>query len=198
MKILTCEQYSETWWAARCGLPTASKFGTLITPTGKPSTQAKKYMYELIADQYAPEENVIEPTEWMIRGLELETEARNWLAIKRGKEISEVGLCLSADETYGASPDGLIDGLVPLEIKCPKASTHISYMMNKKELPAAYAAQVHGQMLATGSDSAVFVSYHPRLAPVVIDVRRDEYTAKVEQAVKKFVKDLAAARKKVK
>lgn len=204
MKIFDFEQYSPEWWAERRGLPTASKFGTLITPGGKPSTQAKKYMCELIAELHVhDEEESFEPTEWMLRGMELEDEARKWLAFDRGHEIRQVGLVKNDAGTCGASPDGLIDDAgmgwsnVPLEIKCPKGSTHIAYMLDRK-LPDTYKPQVHGQMLVTGSDVALFMSYHPRFAPILIEVKRDAYTAKLEAALDKFVKDLSRSRGRLK
>ena len=202
MKISDHEQYSDEWWSSRRGLPTASKFGALITPGGKPSSQAGKYMCELIADMYAPDENAFEPSEWMLRGMELEEEARDWLMFERQHDVEEVGLIIHDDERYGASPDGMISDAgmgwhnVPLEIKCPKASTHVSYLLNGK-LPDTYAPQVHGQMLVTDSDVALFMSYHPAFDSFFIEVKRDAYTAKLEAAVNKFCDDLDAARKRL-
>jgi hypothetical protein len=197
MKIIQCEQYDEVWWNERRGLPTASKFDTLITPGGAPSKQCRRYMCELIAESHVHEdEDAFEPNEWMLRGLALEDEARKWLAFDRGHEIRQVGLIKNDAETFGASPDGLIDS-VPLEIKCPKGSTHIAYMLDRK-LPDTYKPQVHGQMIVAESDRAIFMSYHPEFAPVVVEVKRDQYTAKLEAALDKFVQDLSKARGRLK
>jgi hypothetical protein len=203
MKVFDFEQYSPEWWAARRGLPTASKFDALITPGGKPSSQSTKYMCELIAEEYVHEEEAaFNPSDWMLRGLALEEEARDWLSFDQGSPIVQVGLIKNDEETLGASPDGLIlqsdrtDDAVPLEIKCPKGSTHVSYMLNRK-LPDVYKPQVHGQMILTGSDRAVFLSYHPQFAPILINVKRDEYTAALQVALRTFVAKLAAARKRV-
>jgi hypothetical protein len=204
MKIFDFEQYSPEWWNERRGLPTASKFDTLITPGGAPSKQCRRYMCELIAESHVHEdEDAFEPNEWMLRGLALEDEARKWLAFDRGHEIRQVGLIKNDEETLGASPDGLIDDVgmgwanVPLEIKCPKGSTHIAYMLDRK-LPDTYKPQVHGQMILTDSDVAIFLSYHPEFAPVVVEVKRDQYTAKLEAALDKFVQDLSKARGRLK
>jgi putative phage-type endonuclease len=197
MKIVSAEQYSDEWWAARRGIPTASRFAKLITPGGKPSSQAKQYLCELIAANYAPDEDIVEPSEWMLRGMALEEEARDYLSFKRGKSIKEVGFCVTDDGTFGASPDGIIGRKVPLEIKCPKASTHIAYMLNGK-VPDGYLPQCHGQLLVTGSSKGIFMSYHPSLPPVIIEFKRDGYTDMLERAVKVFVKDLAAAKDKLK
>ena len=198
MKTLDHEQYSEEWGAARRGLPTASRFGKLITPGGKPSTQAKQYLCELIAAHYAPDEDQIEPSEWMLRGMALEEEARDFFEFQQGKKVREVGLCINDEGTYGCSPDALmgVGGKVPLEIKCPKGSTHIAYMLNGK-VPDTYMPQCHGQRLVTGASTGYFMSYHPDLPPLIIQYRRSEYTATLERAVNVFVKDLAAAREKL-
>jgi len=41
------------------------------------------------------------------------------------------------------------------------------------------------------------MSYHPSFAPVIIEVRPDDYTKKLKVALDKFIKDLAEAKAKV-
>ena len=108
MQRLDCEQYSNEWWAARRGLPTASGFGKILTATGKPSAQAQRYLYELCADVRAPDENKIEPTEWMQRGTLLEAEARDWYSLHQNAEVEQVGFIINDENTLGCSPDGLL------------------------------------------------------------------------------------------
>jgi hypothetical protein len=197
MKIFDFEQYSEDWWSARRGVPTASGFGKLLTPTGKPSTQAKGYMYSLIAECVTPEdEERFEPTEWMERGKLLEEEARDWYSMRQGKAVEQVGFILNDDGIAGCSPDGLISDDCGLEVKCPKASTHVGYLLNGK-LPPIYAPQVHGSMWVTGFSKWIFISYHPAFRPLVVTVKRDDYTKQVGVAVTKFAKDLATAKARI-
>ena len=204
MQIIDCEQYSEEWWAARRGLPTASEFSKIVTATGKLSTQSRQYICQLIAEEYTKEdENTFQTSEWMERGKALEQEARDWLTWDQGIQIEQVGLILNDAGTLGASPDGLIEDInpggevtIPIEIKCPKGSTHINYIL-KRQLPDTYRAQVHGQMVVTGAESAWFLSYHPDIAPLLLRVKRDEYTAKLDSALRQFVRDLAQARTKL-
>ena len=197
MKVFDCDQYDEGWWAARRGIPTSSKFAMLITPTGKPSTQAKGYMYSLIADCVTTEtEDAFEPNEWMIRGLELEEEARDWFSMSRKAKVDQVGFITNDEGTAGCSPDGLISKDCGLEIKCPKASTHVGYLLNGT-LPPKYAPQVHGAMWVTGFSEWVFCSYHPAFRPLVVTVKRDAYTDKVGVAVTKFINELAIAKRRI-
>ena len=195
MKIIEGEQYSPGWWAARRGIPTASCAGKLITGTGKPSTQAKGYAYELLANELTQEDEQIKASEWMIRGLELEPEARAYLSLKLGKAIDEVGFCLDDTETIGASPDGIFSDEFICEIKVPKASTHVSYLLGNK-LPITYKPQVHWQMFVTGLP-CIFFSYHPKLDPLIIKVTPDEYTKQIGAMALLFAKDLQKMREQL-
>jgi putative phage-type endonuclease len=199
MKIISCEQYSDEWWSARRGIPSASAFGRILTPTGKPSTQSKKYMYELLAESVIGEEETkVEPTEWMQRGTEMEAEARDWFSFEIGADIDEVGFCISDDGKYGASPDGIItDEKIGIEIKCPKASTHIGYLENGK-LPGIYKPQIHGQMLVTGFKKWTFISYHPSFRPLIVTVTPDEYTNQLKVAVNQFAHDMEKTKARLK
>ena len=65
MIIHGCEQGTDEWFQARCGIPTASSFDKLITPTGKPSTQADAYMHQLLAEWVMGEKISMDSTFWM-------------------------------------------------------------------------------------------------------------------------------------
>ncbi len=76
------------------------------------------------------------------------------------------------NEWVGGSPDGFIKpGLV--ECKCPKYSTQIDYLVEKK-LPKIYEKQVQGQLYVTGAKWCDFMCYHPKLKPLIIRIERDE------------------------
>ena len=75
------------------------------------------------------------------------------------------------------------NGKEGLEIKCPKASTHIAYLDNGK-VPTIYIPQIQGSMMVTGFDSWNFLSYHPAIKPLTQGVYRDEkYIALLREAV---------------
>ena len=174
MRIINVEQRSPEWFEARLGVPTSSNFDKLITMAGKPSTQSKNYMYKLAGEKVS---KVIEDSyqnSAMLRGIELEDEARQMYQIVSGNAVEEVGFCITeGDMICGASPDGLMgdDGLI--EIKCPAVHTHVGYLMDNK-LPSEYFQQVQGQLLVTGRKYCDFVSYFPGIKPLIIKVERDE------------------------
>lgn len=126
----------------------------------------------------------------------MEEEARDYLAMKWKSPIAQVGFITNDAETAGCSPDGIRSEGHGLEIKCPKASTHVGYLLNRK-LPDAYAPQVHGSLLITGWPKWTFVSYHPSFPPLIIEVKPSEYTRQLKAALDAFIRDLALAKGRI-
>lgn len=189
MIVVDCEQGTEEWLVLRAGIPTASMFSKIITSTGKASTSANAYMNALLADWYVGRPvDAWEGNEWTQRGNELEPRARKLYEMIVGEETKQVGFCFKDDgRTVGCSPDSFVgeDGL--LEIKCPKASTLIGYMLEER-LPTTYKAQVQGQLWITGRQWCDFLAYHPDFKPVIIRVERDEkFIAALEGLVNIFI-----------
>jgi putative phage-type endonuclease len=184
MRIMNHEQRSPEWFAARCGVMSASNFDKLITSTGKPSTQIDGYINQMIADKiigYVPSNGAEQPNAAMQRGTDMEPEARAYYELI-ATPVVEVGFCLHDEYEFGCSPDGLVgdDGL--LEIKCPSAHTQIEYIKSNS-IPSKYVAQVQGQMLVTGRKWCDFLSYHPDLKPLLVRVQRDADFIRALQAI---------------
>lgn len=190
------KQRSDEWFALRSGIPTASDANKILTPTGKLSAQSKGFINELIAESLGYGDPPMEPTEHMIRGTELEPEARALYEFESGKTVQQVGFITNDEKTAGCSPDGVLDlDTLPIgwECKCPKASTHIGYLLGG-ELPAYYKPQVHFSMAVSGIRRWIFMSYFPGLDPLIVPVEWDSYTDAVVAAIDGFVADLAKAR----
>lgn len=175
MKILLCEQRSPEWFAARCGIPTSSNFDKVVDTAGKPSKQREKYLFKLAGERIIGQSEETYQNAAMLRGIEMESEAREVYQFMTGVEVVPAGLCVIEDKIihYGASPDGLVgtDGL--LEIKCPLISTQVGYLLNNI-FPSEYYQQVQGQLLVTGRKWVDFFSFYPGLKPLLIRVRPDE------------------------
>lgn len=179
------EQGSEEWFASRIGIPTASNFAKILTPkTLKMSAQAKQYAIDIIAEEYEPSEPL--DSEWVLRGIELEDQAREAYEFLKDVKVEQVGIAYKDDsKSVSCSPDGLIPDS-GLEIKCPKLTTHINYLLNGT-LPDAYIMQVQGSMWVMGLDTYDFMSYHPSAKPFVITVNRDEKIMDaLDEAIPKF------------
>lgn len=189
------EQRTESWYAIRRGIPTSSAADKILTPAGKLSTQSRGYMCQLIADLAGYPESPKEPTEHMLRGIELEDEARRLFEFENGAEVTAVGFVTNDECTAGFSPDGLIykDGnpVAGFETKSPMAKTQIGYLLDGG-LPKFYRCQVHFSLAVSGLQKWWFQSYYPGLDPLIVLVEPDDYTIKVRVAINEFTATLKA------
>jgi len=166
-------QGSEEWLQARVGVVTASNFSKVFTTAGKLSTSREGLINQLIAENLTGKPTETFKSDAMQRGNELEATARMIVEMHLGISIEEVGLIKMANHEIGCSPDGLFDdGKCGVELKCPLAHTHCSYLRAGK-LPSTYIQQVQGSMLVLGIDTYIFSSYHPDMKPFIIEVKRD-------------------------
>lgn len=158
---LDCEQGSEEWLAARLGIPTATGFENIVTATGKKSASYIKYMAELIEESILGGGDTFK-SGFMERGNQLEPQARAAYEFLTGNDVIQVGgVYLNENRDVMVSPDGLIPSLQKgLEIKCPKMSTHIRYLL-EGGLPSEYVIQVQANLWVTGYETWDFVSYCP-------------------------------------
>ena len=173
-------QGSLEWLTARAGIPTASEFDNLVSPTGKIRTgeTPKTYLASKLAEAWSGSP-LSDFNSWaMDQGNLLEEEARPWAAFEFGKEIQQVGLITTDDGRVGASPDGIC-GDQGLEIKCPQPTAHVKYLLNGV-LPDDYIMQVQGGMWVTGFTSWLFISYSRRMPKLVLTVERDD---KIQNAI---------------
>lgn len=180
MIVHDLEQRSPEWFALRLGKPTASAFDKLITPTGKPSSQAEAYANFLLAEWITGQPGGMEPNQWMQRGTDTEPEARAYYELEAGAQCREVGFITTDCERIGCSPDALVDSNGMLEIKVPAPHTHVEYLLSGS-LPPKYKPQVQGQLYVAERDWCDFLSYHADMPPVLVRVARDEA----------FIKELA-------
>ena len=196
MKLLTMPQGSVEWAQARIGIPTASGFDNIVTPGGKPckSEKTRKYLYRLAAERLLNRSlDSLEGLEWIERGKELEPEAVKMYEFEQDVTTSPVGIILSDDGRYGASPDRLVGDAGLAEIKCPAPHTHVGYMLDG--FGTDYTYQVQGQMLVDESREWVDrYSYSPEMPPHGERTYRDKpYIAVLKDAVERFCDDLDAA-----
>src|SRR5579871_3733967 len=103
MIVIDCEQGSDEWHKARLGLPTASEFDKIITPTGKPSTQYDAYANRLLAEiMVGHSVETFEKTPWMERGNALEADAASFYELQREVTLTPVGFVTDDARTMGA------------------------------------------------------------------------------------------------
>jgi len=187
------EQGSSEWLAERSGKVSASCFCNILTSKGAKTTgeTRKKYLYKLVGERISGEPEETFKNEWMQRGNDLEPEARETFERKTGLFVAQVGMVyLDERRTISCSPDGIIGDDSGLEIKCPKLSTHIDYIITDK-LPTAYVQQVQGSMMVCNRQSWNFMSYHPLVRELSLLVERDDkYISILREAVEEFAAEV--------
>jgi hypothetical protein len=176
-------QGTEAWLESRFGVLSASNFDKLVTSVGKKSTQSVGLVNQLIAERLMKSAGIVvnegfTMTDAMVRGQELEDEARQYFSFHQKSLVQTCGFITSIDMDWGCSPDALVMDnktmrVCGLEIKCPLAKTHVSYMRGGK-LPVKYVQQVQGSMAVTGLSEWYFMSYHPSLPAFIVLVKRDD------------------------
>lgn len=196
MKIIDHPQGSNEWIMARVGLPTASNFDKIVTPTGKLSSASNRYLSKLVAEWYLGQPLDDYASALMDRGTELEATAVRFYEFDGDVETAKVGLCLRDDGLVGGSPDRLVgeDGL--LEIKCPSAEVHMSYVLGG--LTDDYRCQVQGLLWITGRKWCDLLAWNPILPPAKMRYERDdEFIDLLAKSVDQFVERLEGAKRKL-
>jgi hypothetical protein len=193
MILHDCTQGTSAWLQLRAGIPTASNFDKILTPKGKPSTQAEKYLQKLLAERMMGRPVVEHVSFWMGRGQELESEAVAYYEGVRELDTTRVGFVTNDERTIGASPDRLVGDEGLLEIKVPAEHTHVAYLLTRS-VDAEYAPQVQGQLWVTGRAWLDLLSYSPEMPPALVRVERDEaYIRQLSAAVGAFSEALERA-----
>lgn len=192
-------QQTVEWMQARAGIPTASEFDNLVSPTGevREGRMPQTYMHQKLAEWWCggpiASLNVFD----MEQGKVLEEEAIPWYELEYGEPIQRVGLITTDDSLVGCSPDGLLGDNSGIEIKCPAIHTHIGYLM-AGVLPPEYRHQVQGCLYVTGRESWKFVSYRRRLPALVLTVKPEEkYQMAIAEALERFIAAFDKAKDKL-
>lgn len=197
LQVFDCPQGSTEWYAARAGIPTASKFATVMAKGrgGAESKTRRKYMLQLIGERLTGQPMESFSNDHTERGKAMEAEARDLYAMVRGVEPQQVGFMRRGNA--GASPDSLVgaDGLLEVKTKLPDIQIE-TLLANR--LPPEHVAQVQGQLWISGRQWVDFVSYWPGLPLFVTRVHRDEtYIATIKVEVDEFLAEMAVITKQV-
>lgn len=153
LEIFDCDQGSEAWFECRRGLPTASKFATVMAK-GEGKTRSE-YMRKLAGEILTGEPSEQFSNVHTDRGNEMEDEARETYAFINDADIQRVGFIRNGNK--GASPDSLVGANGGLEIKT--ALPHIQIdRLERDRLPPEHKAQVYGNIWLAEREWWDFVS----------------------------------------
>lgn len=163
-QILKAPQGSAEWFKARLCRVTGSKADAVLSKIKSGESAARRdYKIQLIAEHFTGQvaENFV--TKEMQWGVDQEPLARMAYEGKTGNMVRETGFLSSIDYPVGASLDGDIDDFAGIiEIKCPKSSTHIKWLLDGKA-PSEYMPQITHNLWVSGAKWCDFVSFDPRL-----------------------------------
>ena len=192
MEIISCEQGTDAWFAARLGLPTSSMFGVILSSNkeAKDKKTRTEYMRKLAGEIITGQPMESYSNVHMERGKEQEDEARRLYSFMRDAEPIRIGFIRNGNA--GCSPDSLIGERSGLEIKTALPHIQIDRLL-RGTLPSEHKAQVMGNIWLSERDSWDFMSYCPRLPPLIINVPRDdEFITNLAASVAQFNEELAA------
>lgn len=186
IQIIDCEQNSPEWYAARLGIPTASEFHTVMAvgKNGGKSLTRVAYLNKLAGEVLTGEPMASYSNPDMERGKAQEDEARDLYTFTAEAELRSVGFVRNGEK--GASPDSLVGVSGGLEIKSAAAHIQVARLLDGK-LPPEHKAQVQGCLWVCEREWWDFMSYCPKLPPLVVRVFRDEdYIKKIANEVDLF------------
>lgn len=193
MEILTCEQSSPEWFAARAGIPTASQFKAVLAK-GEGKTR-RTYLLKLAGERLTGEPMDSYTNHHMERGKEMEAEARSIYAFTADAELEAVGFIKNAQK--GCSPDSLLGEAGMVEIKTALPHLLID-MIVKNKFPPEHKAQCQGQLWVAEREWVDLVVYWPRLPLFIKRAYRDEdYIKMLSETVDAFNEELEATVKRI-
>ena len=192
------EQGSAEWIMLRLGVLTASNAAKLITPLRlMMSGQRDTVINTLVAEAllHEPVDDFL-GTIWTERGKDLEPEALAYFELQTGYHAEKVGFIFKDDtRRCGCSPDGVIldihrSLIAGLEIKCPKASTHVGYLRAGEA--TKYWPQTQFSLWVTGLPAWYFMSYYPGIRPLLTRIEPiDEWQDAFDKYVPEVLKEVA-------
>lgn len=201
LQVFDCEQNTPEWQAARLGIPTASCFDDVLAQGrgGAPSKTRRTYMLKLVGERITGDPMDNYTNAHMERGHAMEDEARRLYVFTREVEVTRVGFVRNEIKAMmvGCSPDALIGDDGVLEIKTKLAHLQAEALLDGV-LPPEHKAQVQGQLWVTGRTWVDFVSYCPKMRPLIVRVLRDEpYIRNLEDSVAVFYRELLELERRV-
>jgi putative phage-type endonuclease len=188
----SAEQGTAEWHKQRLGKLTASRFGDAIDTlkNGTASSKQVGYAYELLSERLTGLSQPFFETADMRWGKGQEAYARLAYQEATGLSVQEVGFIQAPwHHQCGVSPDGLVgdDGLI--EIKCPRSTTFLKWVIDG-EVPEQHKPQMLLQLVVTERKWCDFVAYDQRMPEPLFIKRfepRDEEIEKTKQQAIDFL-----------
>jgi exodeoxyribonuclease (lambda-induced) len=178
-------QGSEEWHDLKIGKFSGTSCNDLLMD--KKNKGYQNLIYRIFEEQFTSEpcelEKPFNGNAYTERGLKYESLAIQNCEKENLIEIKSVGF-VELDNWVGCSPDGLINDIGLVQIKCPIFKTQLNYleidqysMSNEdklRKINKVYYNQMQFELMVTDREYNIFYSYHPKLKPVELIIERDE------------------------
>ena len=192
------DQRSTKWHNLRLGIPTASRFATILAE-GRDNEASKgraRLMRQLAGERLSGEIAQTFKSDAMQRGIDWEPEARRFYERTNFVELMPVGFVrrtfqnpLGTEITVGCSPDSLIGTRKALEIKTVEQEALIEIAdKGAAGFPTAHRAQCQGTMWVADLDEIVLMIFSRGMpfAPTFRVERDNQYIARIKDEVERF------------
>ena len=186
----------------RVGRLTASRVGAMLAKTKSgPSAQRADLLWELVCERLTGEsaERDFTPTRAMQRGIEMEVMAVAVFEAETGSLVTPGGFLEHEGCLAGVSPDGLIDGIELLEVKCPTTKMMVAWhQLAPDEVPKQHLPQLTHALWVSGLPAVTLFGWDDRLPDGLQTFtrrlrRQDVDVDAHEAAVRDFLAEVDAA-----
>jgi len=191
IEIFDCAQNTDEWLRVRLGIPTASRFATVMAKgkDGKSDSKTRRdYLLDLVGERITGEPAEHFSNRHTERGHEVEPEARALYEFLTENELRQVGFIRNGDK--GASPDSLIgiDGMFEGKSRLPRLQADL---LLADRVPPEHMPQLQGQLWVAEREWVDFMSYCKKMQPFIKRIYRDEEMIKrIAEAVRIFNNEL--------
>jgi len=191
--IIECAQRTQEWYDARRGRVTGSVAKHVARERKKGPGELEgrhdlrlSLVAEILTGRSLDDDTFV--TRELERGTKLEPSAGLAYEVETSEYVRWCGFFQHHELMVGCSVDGYVGADVRgiVEIKCPKSTTHLEYVLGRT-LPADHVEQVTHNLWVSGADWCDFVSYddrflNPKLHLFVHRVTRDQVDIKGYEA----------------
>lgn len=172
IQIIEGDQGDASWHEIRRGIPTASRYATLMAKKGDRSGRLT-YLYQLAGERITGEPTESYSNEAMEAGKNDEPDLRRHYEFVRDCEIRQIAFVRNGKT--GCSPDGLIGDDGVLEIKRTAPHLLIPMLLEPTKFPPKHFWQCQGALMVTGRAWCDLLVGHPRMpGKLLIRTERDE------------------------
>lgn len=188
--IYDLDQGSPEWFLIRQGIPTASEFSRLMTPSSRVWPEAAhKYANQKVAEIITGQQQGSDyVSDDMLLGQITEQEAADSYEWLNDVKTDKVGFVTNDEGTYGASPDRFVGAYGIVEIKRKNPTDMVKFLIEGR-IDRAHIPQIQGTLLTTGRLWCDWHLYNPEMPRLTIRTWRNErYIADLRQDLEMFHK----------